>query len=69
MIGKTDIEIVFRNHYKDFLNYAYTFTSDVHDAEEIVQEAFLSVWELRDKINKTSAKNSTAFSAVNKLRI
>ena len=38
-------EMLFRTYYKPLCNYAYTFTHDKDEAEEIVQSTFLSVWE------------------------
>ncbi len=70
MLGKTEIETIFRKHYKDLLAFAYTYTNNIHDSEEIVQEVFLSVWEQRKKINiDRSLKNylmgAVKFKAIN----
>ena len=43
-------EMLFRTYYKPLCNYAYTFTQDKDEAEEIVQATFLSVWEKRRSI-------------------
>ncbi len=67
MLNKKEIEVIFRTHYKDLLNYAYTFTGNIHFAEEIVQEVFLSVWEQRNKIEiDRSLKNYLMGAVKNK---
>lgn len=43
-------EMLFRTYYKPLCNYAYTFTQDKDEAEEIVQSTFLSVWEKQSSI-------------------
>jgi RNA polymerase sigma-70 factor, ECF subfamily len=43
-------EMLFRTYYKPLCNYAYTFTHDKDEAEEIVQSTFLSVWEKQGTI-------------------
>lgn len=54
----TAFEMFFRTYYKPLCNYAYTFIQDKDEAEEIVQSAFLSVWEKRQSIDiKTSLKS------------
>lgn len=48
----------FRAYYQPLCNYAYTFVQDRDEAEEIVQSAFLSVWEKRESIEiRTSLKS------------
>jgi RNA polymerase sigma-70 factor (ECF subfamily) len=41
----TAFEMLFRTFYQPLCNYAYTFTQDRDEAEEVVQSTFLSVWE------------------------
>ncbi|PXX22867.1 RNA polymerase sigma factor [Arenibacter sp. ARW7G5Y1] len=41
------IEIIFKKHYKDLCLIAYNYLQDVSDAEDIVQEVFISI--LRNK--------------------
>jgi RNA polymerase sigma-70 factor (ECF subfamily) len=51
-------EMFFKTWYQPLCNYAYTFIQDKDEAEEIVQSAFLSVWEKRETIDiKTSLKS------------
>lgn len=54
----TVFEMFFRAYYQPLCNYAYTFVQDRDEAEEIVQSAFLSVWEKRESIEiRTSLKS------------
>lgn len=47
----------FKTYYQPLCNYAYSFIRNRDEAEEIVQSAFLSVWEKRDSLDiKTSLK-------------
>jgi RNA polymerase sigma-70 factor (ECF subfamily) len=51
-------EMFFKTWYQPLCNYAYTFIQDKDEAEEIVQSAFLSVWEKRATLDiKTSLKS------------
>lgn len=48
----------FRAYYQPLCNYACTFIQDRDEAEEIVQSAFLSVWEKREALEiRTSLKS------------
>jgi RNA polymerase sigma-70 factor, ECF subfamily len=54
----TAFEMYFKTYYQPLCNYAYTFLQDKDEAEEIVQNTFLSVWEKSSVLNvKTSAKS------------
>jgi len=46
----TAFEMLFRTYYQPLCNYAYTFVADRDEAEEIVQNTFLNVWEKRESI-------------------
>jgi RNA polymerase sigma-70 factor (family 1) len=51
-------EMIFSTHYQPLCNYAFTFVRDKDEAEEIVQGAFLMVWEKRESIEiRTSLKS------------
>jgi RNA polymerase sigma-70 factor, ECF subfamily len=53
----TAFEMYFKTFYQPLCNYAYTFLQDREEAEEIVQNTFISVWEKRDGLNvRTSGK-------------
>ena len=51
-------EMFFRTYYQPLCKYAYSFIQDKDEAEEVVQSAFLSVWEKRASLDiKTSLKS------------
>ncbi len=55
---KKEFEEIFRTHYGELCSYAFTFTKDLDDAEEVVQDIFVKLWENKKKINiKTSIKS------------
>jgi RNA polymerase sigma-70 factor (ECF subfamily) len=45
-------EQVFNSFYKQLQNYAVFFVNDSEVAEELVQEAFISLWNVRKRIDK-----------------
>jgi len=48
----------FKTYYQSLCNYAFSFIQDRDEAEEIVQSAFLSVWEKRETLDiRTSLKS------------
>ena len=46
-------ERIFKNYYESLCNYANSFTSDMDEAEEIVQTTFITLWEKRNHIDKS----------------
>ncbi|MGD9976705.1 MAG: RNA polymerase sigma-70 factor [Bacteroidales bacterium] len=50
-------ETIFRTYYERLCNYANTILNDMDEAEEMVQSAFLTVWEKHDTLEiHTSVK-------------
>ncbi|MDO5969398.1 RNA polymerase sigma-70 factor [Flavivirga aquimarina] len=43
--------ILFERYYKKLLDYAVTYTHDLHEAEDIVQQTFITLWKNKLKIN------------------
>ncbi|QXP66413.1 RNA polymerase sigma factor [Polaribacter sp. AHE13PA] len=43
--------VLFDRYYKKLLDYAVTYTHDLHEAEDIVQQTFITLWNNRLKIN------------------
>src|SRR5690554_2812186 len=41
--GQTEIEIVFRKHYREFCLLSYSYVSHMDQAQDIVQEVFLKI--------------------------
>lgn len=70
IINKLDevtFEKLFRNHFKGLTWFAVRYVKDVETAQEIVQEAFISLWEKRDTIDMAkSVKSYLASSVYNK---
>jgi RNA polymerase sigma-70 factor (ECF subfamily) len=51
-------EMLFKTYYKPLCNYAYSFLNDKDEAEEVVQSAFITVWDKRQTIDiQTSIKS------------
>jgi RNA polymerase sigma-70 factor (ECF subfamily) len=43
-------ELFFKNNYQRLCSYAYTFLKDTDDAEDIVQQIFVNMWEKRQTL-------------------
>jgi len=51
-------EMIFRSFYQPLCRYAYSFLEDKEEAEEVVQSAFITIWEKRKSIDiQTSLKS------------
>jgi RNA polymerase sigma-70 factor, ECF subfamily len=51
-------EMLFKTYYQPLCNYAYSFLNDKDEAEEVVQSAFITVWDKRQTIEiQTSIKS------------
>jgi len=56
--------MLFRTYYQPLCNYAYTFVQDRDEAEEIVQSAFLSIWEKREMLEIRTAVKPYLYAMV-----
>lgn len=66
-IKKGDIksyEALFRAYYKPLLIYSERIVSDTDDANEIVQDIFLKLWEKRKNLEIKTSVNSYLYRAV-----
>ena len=61
---ETAFEMIFKIHYKSLCNYAFTFLRDRDEAEEVVQAAFLTVWEKKEQITIESSLKAYLYRAV-----
>jgi RNA polymerase sigma-70 factor (ECF subfamily) len=61
---QTAFEMIFKIHYSPLCNYAYTFLKDRDEAEEIVQAAFLNVWEKKENITIETSLKAYLYRAV-----
>jgi RNA polymerase sigma-70 factor, ECF subfamily len=57
-------ETFFKSYYQRLCNYANTILNDMDEAEEIVQNAFLNMWEKRETIEVHTSLKSYLYRAV-----
>ncbi len=50
-LNEANFEILFRSHFSGLCYFAQKYVKDFETAKEIVQDAFLSLWEKRDTID------------------
>lgn len=43
-------EYIFREHFRELINYAFFYTGSLQTAEDIVQDIFLKIWNFRKDI-------------------
>jgi len=55
-IDQNTFETLFQTYWKRMYAFALKTTDDEHDAQEIVQEIFKSLWERRKSLNLTDAE-------------
>ena len=51
-------KLFFKRYYKPLLAYITTFTKDYTEAEDIVQQSFVTIWEERKKLKKNISPKS-----------
>jgi RNA polymerase sigma-70 factor (family 1) len=57
-------ELVFKDYYNSLCNYAHSIVEDLDEAEEMVQNTFLTLWENRLEINIHTSVKSYLYQAV-----
>ncbi|MGJ8760336.1 MAG: RNA polymerase sigma factor [Polaribacter sp.] len=50
--------ILFDRYYKKLVDYAFTFTGNLQEAEDIVQQTFITLWTTRKKIDSKKSIKS-----------
>lgn len=45
MTDISEFETIFRCHYRPLTMYALRYTENIDDAEDIVQQSFIDIWE------------------------
>ena len=50
-LSKSQFEVLFRNEYKGMLFFAISYVKEEEAAKEVVQEAFINLWEKRESID------------------
>ena len=73
MLDKSSFESLFRSEFKGLVRFAITYLKDYEAAREVVQEAFLTLWEKRADIDmeksvKTYLSTAVRNRALNHLR-
>jgi RNA polymerase sigma-70 factor, ECF subfamily len=58
------LEKIFLTHYTNLCNYAYEFVHDTSTAEDIVSDAFVWMWENREKLTIKTSLQSYLFKIV-----
>jgi RNA polymerase sigma-70 factor (ECF subfamily) len=56
--NKSDFELLFKTHFKGLTVFAIRYVKDVDVAKELVQDAFVSLWEKRDNIDTSKSVKS-----------
>jgi len=49
---------LFERYYKKLVDYTFSFTGNLQEAEDIVQQTFITLWTNRKKINTTKSIKS-----------
>lgn len=57
-------EMLFKQYYQPLCNYAYSFLYDRDEAEEVVQSAFMNVWDKRQTIDVQSSLKAYLYRMV-----
>ena len=57
-------ETIFRDHFKALCYFAFQFTKDMDEAEDVVQDAFIKFWDLREKFMSEPAIKSFLYVSV-----
>lgn len=61
---KSAFEQLFRAYYSRLVHYAFKVLGDQDEAEEMVQQVFISLWETRQKMSIHSSLKSYLYRAV-----
>lgn len=57
-------EVVFKGMYADLCRYAHSFLKDKDDAEDLVQNTFVKVWDKRDQIELSDSLSGYLYRMV-----
>ena len=57
-------EMVFRDYYRPLVRYGNTFLKDSDEAEDIVQQVFVSLWEKRSQLDIHTSIRAVLYKAV-----
>jgi RNA polymerase sigma-70 factor (ECF subfamily) len=62
--NESAIEMLFKTYYQPLCQYAYSFLRDKDEAEEVVQSAFINIWDRRERLSIESSVKSYLYRAV-----
>lgn len=62
--GILNFEEVFKTHFKNLHGYATTLLKDADDAEEMVQQVFVRLWEKRDNLDIRDSATAYLYRSV-----
>jgi len=63
-LGKTVFEELFRQHYASLCHYAVSIMSDPEQSEDIVQKAFIKLWDRRSEMDMERSIKSYLYTMV-----
>jgi len=55
-------DTLYHSYFSKLFGFAYNLTQSREDAEEIVQEAFIKIWEMREELNEHKSFSSLLFT-------
>ncbi|HVI49398.1 MAG TPA: RNA polymerase sigma-70 factor [Chitinophaga sp.] len=64
MLDLQTFEHLFKENHAQCIAFATHYTGNAHEAEEIVQQVFLRIWEKRDSISISGPVKAYLFSAI-----
>jgi RNA polymerase sigma-70 factor, ECF subfamily len=64
LIDEASFEVVFRDLYQPLCRYALGFLDDADQAEEVVQDVFVRVWERRETLQVSVSMKAYLYRAV-----
>lgn len=64
MLDRRTLETIFKEYHAQCLVFAVRYTGNEHEAEEVIQQVFLRLWEKRDTIEITGIVRSYLFAAI-----
>ncbi len=61
---KDHFDTFFRENYPALLNYAYRFLNDRSTAEDVLQECFINLWNIRNEIDRNGSLKAYTYKMV-----
>jgi len=61
---EASFEFLFKKYYVRLTHFAYTYVKDKDEAEELVQKAYVKIWENRDSIQQIVSFKSYIYQVV-----